>query len=154
MELFLHGTGMYMMMACTLIFSLHIQTVCGGTGDGHTVSMVQDGDLVLDGILHGTLLGIMVDGTLHGMPVIGVDTGEVIGEPDGIITTIILIMDGTVVGIAQDIQTTDRADISRITGVIQLPVQVRRIPDDHNHHLQLLRIELIRQPDVRLLVGW
>ena len=92
-----HGIGMFMTMVCMLIFSQHIPTVCGGTGDGRTVSTVRDGALDGDGILLGTRHGIMVDGILHGMPAIGVATGEVTGvatgDLDGIIT--ILIMDGT-----------------------------------------------------------
>lgn len=137
MVLSLHGTGMFMTMACMLISSLHIPIVCGGTGDGHTVSMVQDGDLALDGILHGTLLGIMADGIHHGMQVIGVATGVVTGDLDGIITIIIHIMDGTADGIAQDILTTDQAGTSHITEVVLLSVQDRHIPDVHS----LLRLQ-------------
>ena len=135
MELSLHGIGMFMTMVCTPISSLHTPTVCGGTGDGHTVSMVPDGDSVLDGTLHGTLLGIMVAGIHHGMPVIGADTGEVTGDRAGIITIIItLIMDGTVDGTVPDIQTTDPADTSHITEEVLLLVQVRHIQDDLKPH--------------------
>ena len=91
----------------------------------------------LDGIPHGTLLGIMVDGIHHGMQVIGVATGVVTGELDGIITIIIRIMDGTADGIAQDILTTDQAGTSHITEVVLLSVQDRHIPDVHS----LLRLQ-------------
>ena len=90
----LHGTGMYMTTECMPMYSLHIPTACGGTGDGRQVSMARVGDSALAGTLHGihhgTRLGITEDGILHGMQAIGAATGE----PDGIITIIILIMDG------------------------------------------------------------
>ena len=140
MELSLHGIGMFMTMVCTPISSLHTPTVCGGTGDGHTVSMVPDGDSVLDGTLHGThhgiplgtLLGITADGTLLGTQVIGAVTGVATGDRDGI--TIIHIMDGTADGTVPDIQTTDPADTSHITEEVLLLVQVRHIQDDLKPH--------------------
>lgn len=113
----LHGTGMYMTTVCMFMYSLHIPTACGGTGDGRQVSMARVGDSALAGTLHGihhgTRLGITEDGILLGMQVIG----EATGEPDGIITIIIIIriMDGAADGIVQDTQTTDLADISHIT---------------------------------------
>lgn len=115
----LHGTGMYMTTECMPMYSLHIPTACGGTGDGRQVSMARVGDSALAGTLHGihhgTRLGITEDGILHGMQAIGAATGE----PDGIITIIILIMDGAVDGIVQGIQTIDQADISHIIEEIQ-----------------------------------
>ena len=147
-----HGIGMFMTMVCMLIFSQHIPTVCGGTGDGRTVSTVRDGALDGDGILLGTRHGIMVDGILHGMPAIGVATGEVTGvatgDLDGITT--ILIMDGTADGIVLVIPITELEDINRIIEATQFPVRVHHIPDEHNHRLQLLLPELIRLPNVRL----
>ena len=119
---------MYMMTVCMLIYSLHIQIVYGGTGDGLTDSMVRDGDLALDGIHRGILLGIMVVGIHHGTQVIGED----IGDRHGIITIIIRITDGTVDGIVRDIQTTDRADISHIIEVALLLVLAHHIPDVHS----------------------
>ena len=121
-----------MMTVCMLIYSLHIQIVYGGTGDGLTDSMVRDGDLALAGTLHGihhgTRLGIMVVGIHHGTQVIGED----IGDRHGIITIIIRITDGTVDGIVRDIQTTDRADISHIIEVALLLVLAHHIPDVHS----------------------
>ena len=114
----LHGTGMYMTTECMPMYSLHIPTACGGTGDGRQVSMVRVGDSASDGTLHGihhgTRLGITEDGILHGMQVIGAATGAVIVVVTGVITIIILIMNGTVDGIVQGIQTIDQADISHI----------------------------------------
>lgn len=140
MEHSLLGTGMYMMMACMLIFSLHIPTVCGGTGDGHMASMVQDGGSDGDGILlgtrHGILRGIMADGILLGMQVIGeaigAATGVAIGDRDGIIT--ILIMDGIAVGIIQDTLITEQEDTNHIIEETLFPVRVLRIPDVLSHH--------------------
>lgn len=100
------------------MYSLHIPTACGGTGDGRPVSMVLVGDSASDGTLHGihhgTRLGITEDGILLGMQVIGA-TGAVIGVVTGVITIIIRIMDGAADGIVLDTQTTDLADISHIT---------------------------------------
>lgn len=136
MEHSLLGTGMYMMMACMLIFSLHTPTVCGGTGDGHMASMVQDGGSDGDGILlgtrHGILRGIMADGILLGLQVIGEATGVAIGDRDGIIT--ILIMDGIADGIAQDTPITERVDTNHIIEETLFPVRVLRIPDVLSHH--------------------
>ncbi len=82
---------------CMPMYSLHIPTACGGTGDGRQVSMVRVGDSASDGTLHGihhvTRLGITEDGILLGMQVIGA-TGAVIGVVIGVITIIIRIMDG------------------------------------------------------------
>lgn len=117
-----------MMTACMLIYSLHIQIVCGGTGDGLMAYMVLDGDLASDGIPHGILHGIMVVGIHHGTQAIG----EVIGDRLGIIIIIILIMDGTVDGIAPDILTTGLADISHITEEALSQVQAHHIPDGHS----------------------
>lgn len=114
----LHGTGMYMTTECMPMYSLHIPTACGGTGDGRQVSMVRVGDSALAGTLHGihhgTRLGITEDGILLGMQVIGA-TGAVIGVVTGVITIIIRVMDGAADGIVLDTQTTDLADISHIT---------------------------------------
>lgn len=100
------------------MYSLHIPTACGGTGDGRQVSMVRVGDSASDGTLHGIhhgiRLGITEDGILHGMQVIGA-TGAVIGVVTGGITIIIRVMDGAADGIVLDTQTTDLADISHIT---------------------------------------
>ena len=94
----LHGTGMYMTTECMPMYSLHIPTACGGTGDGRQVSMVRVGDSASDGTLHGihhgTRLGITEDGILLGMQVIGAATGAVIVVVTGVITIIIRIMDG------------------------------------------------------------
>ena len=89
-----------MTTVCMPMYSLHIPTACGGTGDGRQVSMVRVGDSAsagtLHGIHHGTRLGITEGGILLGMQVIGAATGAATGGPDGIITItiIIRIMDG------------------------------------------------------------
>ena len=135
-----YAMRLVMMMACMLIFSLHTPTVCGGTGDGHMASMVQDGGSDGDGILlgtrHGILRGIMADGILLGLQVIGEAIGEVTGvatgDLDGITT--ILIMDGTADGIVLVIPITERVDTNHIIEETLFPVRVLRIPDVLSHH--------------------
>ena len=126
----LHGTGMYMTTECMPMYSLHIPTACGGTGDGRPVSMARVGDSAsagtLHGIHHGTRLGITEDGILLGMQVIGA-TGAVIGVatggPDGIITIIIIIriMDGADRYITTTIHEKPTTEIPAEISVTEIP---------------------------------
>ena len=120
----LHGTGMYMTTECMPMYSLHIPTACGGTGDGRPVSMARVGDSAsagtLHGIHHGTRLGITEDGILLGMQVIGA-TGAVIGVATGVITIIIRIMDGADRYITTTIHEKPTTEIPAEISVTEIP---------------------------------
>lgn len=124
----LHGTGMYMTTECMPMYSLHIPTACGGTGDGRQVSMARVGDSALAGTLHGihhgTRLGITEDGILLGMQVIGAATGVVIGVATGGITIIIRIMDGADRYITTIIHEKPTTDIPAEISVTEIPSPV------------------------------
>lgn len=98
MALCLRGTGMYMTTDCTPMYSLPIQTVYGGTGAGLPDSMVLAGDSVGDGV-HRGIIAAGIPGIILGRVRTGPVIGEAIGDRDGIILIMLLIMvDGADIG--------------------------------------------------------
>lgn len=125
----IHGTGMYILMVCTLMLSRHLVIRFGGIGV--TTPTVGDGTMAGDGIVLTTLGDILRVIGAAGMAATGVaGMAAVIGD---ITTTGTVVLAGAgaeveaVIGQVLPIQTVVLLD-KAVTGILPLFVVMVRVP--------------------------
>ena len=131
----IHGTGMYILMVCTLMLSRHLVIRFGGIGV--TTPTVGDGTMAGDGIVLTTLGDIT--------PVIGVAATGVAGmaaDIGDIITTGMVVLAGA------------GAEVEAVVGQV-LPIPIVVLPDKAVTGILLLFVVMVRVPfvPVALLFG-
>lgn len=131
----IHGTGMYILMVCTLMLSRHLVIRFGGIGV--TTPTVGDGTMAGDGIVLTTLGDIT--------PVIGAAATGVAGMAADI---------GDIITIGMVVLAGAGAEVEAVVGQV-LPIQTVVLPDKAVTGILLLFVVMVRVPfvPVALLFG-